>query len=443
MKKLVTYILIIFILLSTSLFSKRYDYTGKFVDELAAVYLNNKWGFIDKTGKEIVPVKYDGVSKLGFIDGVAYVKLQSKWGYVDRDGNEIVPPKYDGLDDKGFVDGLVKVILNKKLGFVDKTGKEIVPVKYDGIGRGDFVDGVAYVILNKKWGVVDRTGKEIVPVEYDEIGECGFTEGLLPVMLYEQKITEERRERVYSHGRDFSHGPMREERVKTIISTTVLKNKWGFVDKTGKVVIPIIYDGIGASGFVDGLVAVELNDKWIFVDKTGKAIIPPKYDGQDNKDFVDGMAPVRLKNKIYDRNLNTNLYLEQLKSDLNWLDKERLEALTKEDARFENSNLNSSQIKEAYKSMLDEKGLSIDKQQDQYESTAMPGVRRFFENSNSSREGGERSLQVKGTQLMADNKNLSEDREKAQYESTDMSGVKKFRDNPNNAIESGKKRKNK
>jgi hypothetical protein len=36
------------------------ELNGKVGEGLAKVKLNGKWGFIDKTGKEIVPPKYDG-----------------------------------------------------------------------------------------------------------------------------------------------------------------------------------------------------------------------------------------------------------------------------------------------------------------------------------------------------------------------------------------------
>jgi hypothetical protein len=92
--------------------------------------VDGKWGLIDKTGKEIVPPKYDNAG--GFKEGLAKVKLNGKWGFIDKTGKVIVPPKYD--DAWSFSEGLAKVKLNGKWGFIDKTGKEIVivfPPKYD------------------------------------------------------------------------------------------------------------------------------------------------------------------------------------------------------------------------------------------------------------------------------------------------------------------------
>ena len=71
--------------------------------------------------------------------------------------------------------------------------------------------------------------------------------------------------------------------------------KWGFIDKSGKEVIPFIYDG--ADDFCEGLACVELDYKWGVIDKSGKEVIPCKYDEYDwNGDghFHEGLAEVRL-----------------------------------------------------------------------------------------------------------------------------------------------------
>jgi hypothetical protein len=53
---------------------------------LASVKLNGKYGFIDKTGQEIIPLKYD--EAWSFHEGLGGVKLDGKSGYVDKRGNE-------------------------------------------------------------------------------------------------------------------------------------------------------------------------------------------------------------------------------------------------------------------------------------------------------------------------------------------------------------------
>ena len=63
-----------------------YDYVHEYSEGLAEVRLNDKWGFIDKSGTEIIPCKYDWAE--GFSEGRAKVKLNGKQGYVNKSGVE-------------------------------------------------------------------------------------------------------------------------------------------------------------------------------------------------------------------------------------------------------------------------------------------------------------------------------------------------------------------
>jgi hypothetical protein len=59
-----------------------------FSNGLAPVGLNNKWGFIDKTGMEVIPFAYNEVY---LEDGFIYVKTESGWGTVDNTGTVVIP----------------------------------------------------------------------------------------------------------------------------------------------------------------------------------------------------------------------------------------------------------------------------------------------------------------------------------------------------------------
>ncbi|MFH5163641.1 WG repeat-containing protein [Campylobacter coli] len=55
-----------------------------------------------------------------------------------------------------------------------------------------------------------------------------------------------------------------------------LNRKYGFIDKSGKIVIEPKFDGVG--NFSEGLAKVKLNGKYGFIDKSGKIVIEPKFD---------------------------------------------------------------------------------------------------------------------------------------------------------------------
>jgi hypothetical protein len=71
-------------------------------------------------------------------------------------------------------------------------------------------------------------------------------------------------------------------------------NKWGFMDRTGKIVIEPQF--VDVSDFFDGLAKVVMpvgsEYKSCFIDEKGKVVIPCKFDRAG--DFSEGLAPVRI-----------------------------------------------------------------------------------------------------------------------------------------------------
>ena len=136
---------------------------------------NKKWGFVDETGKLIIPYKYDNVD--GFIEGLAAVNLNGKWGFIDSTNNIVIPLKYSRVD--GFSEGLAKVHFNGKCGFIDKNDKVMVPLEYkfawgfsEKLLKWGPPEGYAMVMIDGKYGFYDRTGTEVVPVVYNTMNEA-------------------------------------------------------------------------------------------------------------------------------------------------------------------------------------------------------------------------------------------------------------------------------
>ena len=231
----------------------KYDKIGVSDGGLQLVTRFGKYGYIDKTGKVVVPVKYESIGL--FSDGIAKVKKNGKYGYINKTGKEVIPIKYESIG--YFFDGIAEVKQDDKYGYINKTGKEVVPVKYESVGYVS--DGIAKVKQNGKYGFVDKTGKEVTPLNYDNTGP--FSEGFAWVKR---------------------------------------NGKYGYIDKTGKEITPLKYDA--AYYFNEGLARVLQNGKYGFVDKTGKEVIPLKYDAANA--FYGGLAQVRLNGEVFYINKN-------------------------------------------------------------------------------------------------------------------------------------------
>ena len=118
-------------------------------------------GQTDNEGSETVNKTND--------DGDFLIRVQDekgKWGFIDKTGKEVIPCKWE--DAKDFSEGLVSVMdTNGKYGFIDKTGKVVIPCQWQD--AEDFSNGMGRVqdVANKKWGFIDKTGKVIIPCKWN------------------------------------------------------------------------------------------------------------------------------------------------------------------------------------------------------------------------------------------------------------------------------------
>ena len=70
----------------------------------------------------IIPPQYN--QAISFSEGLAAVQTNNqKWGYIDTTGKFMIEPQYDNA--YNFKEGFAVVWLDKKCDFIDKTGKLI------------------------------------------------------------------------------------------------------------------------------------------------------------------------------------------------------------------------------------------------------------------------------------------------------------------------------
>jgi len=134
---------------------------------------NGKYGYTEEEngkGKLIIPYKYDDAKRdIGFEEGLAAVKLNGKWGFIDKTDNVVIPFKYDYTN--WFSEGVAGVQLNGKYGYIDKTDRVVIPFKYDYVS-GFFSNGVASVVCLRdkhgkwKYGYIDIADNVIIKIKY-------------------------------------------------------------------------------------------------------------------------------------------------------------------------------------------------------------------------------------------------------------------------------------
>lgn len=94
-----------------------------FSDGLAAVQLNDKWGYLNKSGKMVLETKFDAVRD--FSEGLAFVSDGEKRYYIDKSGRRLFDAKGYALM-RGYANGVAAITECSggvcKDGYIDKTG---------------------------------------------------------------------------------------------------------------------------------------------------------------------------------------------------------------------------------------------------------------------------------------------------------------------------------
>ena len=166
--------------------------------ELFVVKKNNKYGFINKTGLEVIPLIFDEVA-FNITEDLIAVKLKNKWGYVNRKNEIKIPFEYEeakpffndlayikkeesyGYINKKnkikfsteksnfpfFSNNLSVIKKDEKYGYINKTGKVIISPIYDY--SYPFIEDLAYVEINGKCGLITNKGKVAIPIIYSQL----------------------------------------------------------------------------------------------------------------------------------------------------------------------------------------------------------------------------------------------------------------------------------
>jgi hypothetical protein len=102
------------------------------------VYSNDKIGYINKEGKEVIPAIYDEIEDSPtYYNNLLMVERDGFIGFVDSNGREIVTPQYEMV---GPINNSNWLMVKKDglFGFIDNTGHEVVAPKYTSLSVDTF-----------------------------------------------------------------------------------------------------------------------------------------------------------------------------------------------------------------------------------------------------------------------------------------------------------------
>ena len=260
---------------------------------------DSTWSVIDRTGavKYVLP---PGLEPLGHFE----LKSGTKDGILVVQTTKAHNIKLDGIYDfekqklfqvsgatlpYRFSEGLARV--RKASGpnrftYVNYEGHFVIPDNFDI--ASDFHEGLAAVLNGNRWSYIDHSGKSVIQLPENCSYACDFNEGLAAIAVGGEKTAGE--------GIHINKGA-----------------NWGFIDKTGKLVIAAKYyvdqhldlskfqaqmllreHHDPAPHFGEGLAAVaegdEINHKFGFIDHNGAWLIQPQFKYATN--FTEGYAAI-------------------------------------------------------------------------------------------------------------------------------------------------------
>jgi WG containing repeat len=261
--------------------------------------------YIDQSGKVVIKTNPElGISdSREFSEGLAPVKQGNLWGYIDTKGRLVIKPQF--VRAEYFFDGLARVrkpdaksVTGSLWGYIDKTGKLVHETKFEE--AFDFSDGMALVFYENKYAYLTPIGKiafEVSKRPYLRLDS--YSEGLAQFCAEQGCGFMDKTQKVIIKPRQGIVGNFHDGRAmfRLLGGDDNLRYKYGFIDKTGKVVIELVWDG--AMKFSDGVAIVEsrTNGKAV-IDTSGKVIIDFKKaniaEFLDIGSFHEGLGRIKV-----------------------------------------------------------------------------------------------------------------------------------------------------
>ncbi|WP_298539519.1 WG repeat-containing protein [uncultured Aquimarina sp.] len=300
--------------INKSLVLKRSEHDQKATNGyyLAIDKKTQKQGLVDETGAWAIRPEYEDLRMMNdyYYSGL-YNDDYNQLYWLNTRANRLERVSYELDEVKIYSDKLVNIEreTNGPEGIINaKTGNMVIPMKYDYIRPQE---GFFITDLNNKEGLYDKNGKNILPEVFNNIS-------VKDDMIYTSKETDDSYDEkdIYSlKGVSIKNGTWNDYDESfgkdglLLVKYNYKKNNVhyydyiGFINKKGKIVVNVQeYEQVAP--FSNGLAAVKDKESkaWGYIDTTGKVVIPFQYS--EAKAFQERYGYV-VKNKealLIDRN---------------------------------------------------------------------------------------------------------------------------------------------
>lgn len=300
-----------------------FDEIREFSEGLWAVKKDGDWGFVDQRGEIVIPLEFKGVGPFSEglaaavtrIENVGKEGKRGKLGFIDRTGSFVIEPRFDPDSWDGrftsFKNGIAIVRIRIEQEF--RSGKvfEVTRLRtlrkdgsfafdLDRLVREAFGDGYRVFILDR----MNRGSDGSIVLKASAITDAKFDLNTGVLFVSAEGVPLFPPVKGISGAESFEEGYAKIEMIPAqgmrVPVGEELPRRVGFLDRTGKIAIPMQYED--GSDFSEGLAAVKIGGKWGFIEPSGRFVIEPRF--ALGGFFRDGFAFVELvgnKEAIIDR----------------------------------------------------------------------------------------------------------------------------------------------
>ena len=282
-----------------------------------------KYGIVNYSGELVLDAIYEGIEKV-YGNDLYVIDKSNKQVLVKSDGTEVLTSGYDEITDvlKNAENGII-IKKNNKYGVIKTTGDKVIDTKYEELKETK--SGIFIAKENDKYGIIDIEGNSKIEFKYKSLiynesadiyiaeGENFDNEiidgdynvrlaGILVDFSDEKGDIELRINNEYK----YYNLKLEEKNATEIFTSNTLflskkDGKYGFLDKSGNVVVDYIYDDATEQNKF-GYAGVKKDGKWGSVDNKGNLVQEPTYDLDDylKIDFIGRWH--------YGKDINMNYY---------------------------------------------------------------------------------------------------------------------------------------
>lgn len=243
----------------------KYDAIEKiYANDLYIVTMDGKQKVINKNNEDVLTAGFDTIKQiLSTKENAVIYTSSNKYGIMNLSGDVILKPEYDYL--KEAKTGTFIAQKNNKYGIIDIEGKEKVNFNYTSISYNDKADIYVAEGENFKADILNNNLEVKVSGILIDLND---TKGYLKIKndegykYYNFKFEEKQEMEIYPN--------------RTLFLSKN-EGKYGYVDKSGAVIVDYIYDDAMDQNDY-GYAAVKKDGKWGSIDNKGNIVQEPIYN---------------------------------------------------------------------------------------------------------------------------------------------------------------------